>query len=100
VEVTLKDLPEVVSQPSTDGYPSECREAERQGVEGTVRLAVLVLASGQVGEVKLQKGVDPCLDAAALRMARQITFKPAMGSDGKPMPYRIRDYRFRFKINR
>jgi periplasmic protein TonB len=98
--VTIKELPEILSQPSTDGYPSECREAERQGIEGTVRLSVMVLESGKVGDVKLQKGVDPCLDAAALRLAKQITFKPAMTSDGKPAAYRIKDYRFRFKINR
>ena len=99
-EVTIKDLPEVIAQPATDGYPAECREAERQGVEGTVRLSVMVLESGNVGDVKLQKGVDPCLDAAALRLARQLKFKPAMASDGKPVPYRIKDYRFKFKINR
>jgi periplasmic protein TonB len=99
-EITIKDLPEILSHPSTDGYPSECREAERQGVEGTVRLSVMVLESGQVGEVKLVKGVDPCLDAAALRMAKQIKFKPAMTSEGRAAAYRIRDYRFRFKINR
>ena len=99
-EITIKELPEILSQPATDGYPSECREAERQGIEGTVRLSVMVLESGKVADVKLQKGVDPCLDAAALRLAKQIKFKPAMTSDGKPAPYRIKDYRFRFKINR
>jgi protein TonB len=98
--VTINELPEVVSQPPTDGYPPECREAERSGVEGTVRLSVMVLASGKVGEVSLQKGVDPCLDAAALRLARQLEFRPALGSDGKPAAYRIKGYRFRFKIRR
>jgi protein TonB len=99
-EVTIKDLPEVISQPSTDGYPPECREAERTGVEGTVRLSIMVLESGKLGEVKLVKGIDPCLDAAALRLARQIKFKPAMASDGRAAAYRIKDYRFKFKINR
>jgi periplasmic protein TonB len=99
-EVTIKELPEVIAQPLTDGYPPECRDAERQGVEGTVRLSVMVLESGKVGEVRLQKGIDPCLDAAALRLARQVKFKPAMASDGRPAPYRIKDYRFKFEIKR
>jgi TonB family protein len=99
-EVTITELPEVISQPATDGYPAECREAERSGVEGTVRLSIMVLASGAVGDVRLRQGVDPCLDAAAQRLARRLKFKPARTSDGNAAAYRIKDYRFRFKINR
>jgi TonB family protein len=98
--VTIASLPEVLSTPATDGYPGECRAAEQAGVEGVVTIAVTVFESGRPGEVKLVRGLHPCLDAAALRMMREITFKPARGSDGKPARYRITEYRFRFQITR
>ncbi|HEY3359383.1 MAG TPA: TonB family protein [Polyangia bacterium] len=98
--VTIKDLPEVLSGPQMDAYPAECQDAERAGIEGVVTLTVVVLDSGRIGEVKLVKGIDRCLDAAALRLMREIKFKPAMGTDGKPQRYRIPAYRFRFRFNR
>jgi len=96
----VRDLPEVVSQPDLQGYPPECQEAERSGVEGVVRLSLTVRENGTVTDVRLVRGIDPCLDAAAVRLAGKLIFKPAVATDGRPIEYRIKDYRFRFRIAR
>jgi protein TonB len=93
--VYVKILPEAVSVPQV-AYPAAAR---RQQVEGTVTLEVTVGADGKVLRVKVLKGIGYGLDEAATRALESARFKPAKGSDGRPMTYTIR-YRYTFKIER
>jgi len=63
-------------------YPAR---ALRQRVEGTVLLAVQVLASGQTGEIKLESSSGSALlDEAAINTVRTWQFVPAV-LNGKPV---------------
>jgi TonB family protein len=63
-------------------YPAR---ALRQRVQGTVLLAVQVLASGQTGEIKLESSSGSALlDEAAINTVRTWQFRPAV-TNGKPV---------------
>jgi protein TonB len=66
--------------------PSYTSEAMRARVQGSVTLEVIVKSDGTVGEVRVIKSLDRALglDDAAIRAARQWTFKPAT-FEGKPV---------------
>lgn len=95
VRVYVKTMPRVVQVPRVP-YP---RVARREGVEGTVKLEVTVGKDGRVLRVKVLSGVGYGLDQAAVRALQRARFKPAMGSNGKPMVYTIR-YRYTFRLER
>jgi len=60
-------------------HPDYPRISRRRGEEGTVILSVHVLSSGTVGDVAiLQSSGFHRLDAAAVKGARQTTFRPAL----------------------
>jgi protein TonB len=62
-------------------YPTSAVE---EGVEGIVKLEVLVTEPGSVAEVKVAKSSgDRRLDAAALEFVKGWRYKPAV-QDGKP----------------
>ncbi|MDD3484111.1 energy transducer TonB [Azovibrio restrictus] len=74
--------PYVVDGPEPP-YPSEAREAGR---EGRVRVRVLISASGRVEEIRLQEGSGtPSLDQAALQTLARWRFHPAY-RNGLPVP--------------
>jgi len=58
--------------------------AKKLGIEGTVYLHILVDKEGKVRKVKIQKGVYPALDQAALAFGRKLRFTPALQRD-KPV---------------
>lgn len=63
-------------------YPKSAKE---DGIQGRVLVAFTVKANGQVGDVKVVKGVDPALDAEAVRVvSKSPKWKPGY-SDGKPV---------------
>lgn len=93
--VKVKTLPRPVRVPRL-AYPERAR---RRGIEGTVKLEVTVGKDGRVIKVKLIKGVGYGLDQVAVRALKKARFKPAVGSDGKPMVYTIR-YRYTFRLER
>jgi protein TonB len=70
-------------------YPAAAREA---GVEGTVRVAVLVGEDGRALEVRLDQGIDSQigLEQDLVEAARRALYEPA-SRDGEPvrMWYRI-----------
>ncbi len=95
VPVYVKVLPRVVNVPRV-GYPPAARRLQ---IEGTVRLSVTVGKDGRVLRVKVLKRLGYGLDEAAIRALKRARFKPAYGSDGRPMVYTIR-YRYTFRMER
>jgi protein TonB len=91
--VYLKREPVPVMVPQVP-YP---RAAKRANVEGTVKLEVVVGRDGRVVRVRVLKRLGYGLDEAAVRALKQARFRPAMGSDGKPMVYTIR-YKYTFRL--
>ena len=74
-------------------YPGAAR---RRNEEGTVHVRVRVLASGQAGEVRVQRSSGiPDLDAAAVAAVTRSTFRAARNAAGEPVdswvmvPYRF-----------
>jgi protein TonB len=77
-------------------YPEAARS---KGIEGTVLLEVTVGKDGKVRKVKVIKGIGHGLDEVAVRALKKASFKPAVGSNSKPMRYTIR-YRYTFRLER
>lgn len=78
--VADRQEPEVVWKGTLE-YPAS---AVRDGVEGTVKLKVLVTEGGQVAEAAVvDSSGDRRLDAAALEFVRGWRYRPAV-QDGKP----------------
>lgn len=74
-------------------YPDLAREA---GVEGTVRVLVLVGLDGRVRDAVIAPGGSvPMLDEAALVAARTCVFTPALVGDHPVKVWVSRAYRFR-----
>jgi TonB family protein len=64
-------------------YPPELRAA---GVQGVVRLSLLVSEDGVPVDYRVLQGSGfPALDRAAGRVARVLRFEPARDSDGDPL---------------
>jgi protein TonB len=73
--------PVVLARPSDIEYTQKART---DGVEGRLVLQVIVAADGSVSDVKVVKGVEPGLDAAAVAAVQTWRFKPALRC-GKPV---------------
>jgi TonB family protein len=65
-------------------------EAKAQKIQGSVWMAVVVLDSGDVGDVQVTKSLDDKygLDQQAVKAAKQWKFKPGM-RDGKPVAVEV-----------
>jgi len=63
-------------------YPSE---AKQLGVEGVIRVRLVVDEQGKVKSAKLLNSLGHGLDELALRRAQVIEFEPAKDSDDKPV---------------
>jgi TonB family protein len=70
--------------------PSYTPQAMQKKIQGTVWMAVVVLDSGEVGDVRITKSLDAeyGLDQEAMKAAKQWKFKPAM-KDGKPVAIEV-----------
>jgi protein TonB len=68
-----------------DARKSYPPEAKRLGIEGKLRVRLLVDASGKVTQAKLLGSLGHGLDELALARARAIEFVPAKDSDDKPV---------------
>jgi TonB family protein len=63
------------------------REAKDNKVEGTVVLSVVFGADGQIGDIRVIKGLPHGLTQKAIEATSKIRFEPAM-KDGQPAPVR------------
>ena len=69
------DEPPILQHFEIPGYPTLAREA---GIEGTVRIKVLVSADGKVVTAEiLSSDVTPAMEQSALAAAKKCRFKPA-----------------------
>lgn len=92
--VTVRSKPRLLKEVRV-AYPPKAREL---GIEGTVRVRVLVGRDGLVKQAQVLAGPGFGLNEAARRALERFRFQPAMGSDGKPMPYWI-IYRYSFQVD-
>lgn len=76
-------------------YPEEARS---MGIEGTVKVQILVDKQGRVKETKVLSGPGFGLNEAARQALLRFVFIPAMGVDGKPQSYRF-VYEYVFQID-
>jgi protein TonB len=79
--------------------PDYTAEAKAAHIQGNVLLDTVVLADGNVGDVKVARSLDTMygLDQQAINAAKQWTFKPAT-KDGKPVAVRVHiELRFTLK---
>lgn len=68
------EAPEVLTRVESE-YPDIAKEA---GVDGTVKLKVLVCSNGSIHDVQVVRGKSvPMLEAAAISSVRKWRFKPA-----------------------
>ena len=76
--------------PTREIKPAYTSAAMEQRIEGNVRMDVVVLDNGQVGEVKVTESLDKeyGLDTQAVEAAKQWLFKPGT-KDGKPVAVRV-----------
>ena len=79
-----------VSAPSVihEVKPVYPREVMQRKVQGSVWMAVVVLASGDVGDVRISKALDPDLDQEAIKAMKQWKFRPGT-KDGKPVAVEV-----------
>lgn len=73
--------------------------ATAHGVEGTVRLGVQVLRTGRVRKVRVLEAIGGGCDEVAARALRKATFKPAIGTDGRPVDFEVH-YEYAFERTR
>jgi protein TonB len=103
-DVGISDDPLPTEFVSTDEYPQLVRGvtplypdlAREAGVEGTVKLQLLVGLDGRVlRAIVRQGGSVPMLDEAAIQAALQCVFTPAL-TNGRPVKVWVsQDYRFK-----
>lgn len=72
--------------PLNQPVPDYTDAAKRNGVEGTVRLRVLIGPDGLVKQARLIRGLPDGLNEEALRAAFKLKFKPAM-VNGQPVNF-------------
>lgn len=101
-DLYVKTLPEIDSEACGNSvkYPEE---AARAGIEGVVTLRIELDETGKVHSIRVLKGLGHGLDEYAEQVMRkrpECRFKPAVATDGKAVPYVIRNYAFRFELPR
>jgi protein TonB len=67
------------------------------GIEGVVRFKLGIDEKGNVVRVKITDRAGHGFDEAASRAVQRARFKPAIGTDGRPVPCNI-PYTYRFEI--
>jgi len=63
-------------------YPEAARKARMQGI---VILEAIITKEGTVESVRVLRGINPLLDASAMRAVQQWKYKPAT-FNGRPVP--------------
>jgi periplasmic protein TonB len=93
-DIYIAKYPELLFAPDSPDeiYPPE---AKRMGIEGIVRFKLGIDEKGNVVRVKIVERAGHGFDERATRAMWRAKFKPAIGSDGRPVPCtHIWGYRF------
>jgi protein TonB len=96
----VKVMPEIDTEACGKSitYPPD---AERAGIEGSVRLRVALDQRGRVSSVRVLRGLGYGLDQAAVdAMKHRCKFTPAIAEDGRPVPFVVESYTFNFELPR
>lgn len=101
-DLYVKTLPEIDGEACGNSvkYPEDALAA---GIEGTVTLRIELDETGKVHAIKVLKGLGHGLDEYAVHTMKtrpECRFKAAIATDGKAVPYVIRNYAFRFELPR
>lgn len=91
-EAPSKPVP--LQKPNEVGYTQEARA---NGVEGILKLRLVIGADGSVIEVSVLKSVDAALDAAAIAAIKTWVFKPSMRC-GKAMAGGVFTFQSTFEL--
>jgi periplasmic protein TonB len=75
-------------QPKFEPEPEYDDESRKAKIEGRVTLTWIVTKEGKTADIKLVRGLNPRLDAAAFKAVSQWRFDPAT-KDGKPVAVRL-----------
>ena len=67
--------------------PKYSEEARKAKYQGTVILQAVITADGRVTEVQIVKGPGLGLEEKAVEAVKDWRLKPAMGPNGKPVPF-------------
>ena len=81
---------------SRDGIPAYSEEARRHGIQGIVRLRILVGTDGSIKKINVIRGLPYGLTDEAIRAASKLKASPAM-NDGQPIEYWL-PAPFRFRL--
>jgi protein TonB len=101
-ELYIKTMPDVDTEACGKSV-SYTPEAEQLGIEGHVKLRIELDEKGHVHGIKVLSGLGHGLDQAvvyAFQHSGACKFKPAVSTDGKPVPYVIPSYDFAFELPR
>lgn len=93
-ELQVTEMPRLLSEVRIP-YPAEARA---RGIEGTVKVDLLIDESGVVRDSKIIEGPGHGLNEAALRAIEKFRFAPALIEE-KPVAVRVR-YSYRFVLDR
>ncbi|MBI5478162.1 MAG: TonB family protein [Deltaproteobacteria bacterium] len=98
LRVKTKPKVDVVACGNSVVYPPE---AQRQGIEGELRLRVSLDETGRVVDVRVVVGLGHGLDQAAVHAIKhKCKFAPAIATDGTAVAFVIPSYVFRFDLPR
>jgi periplasmic protein TonB len=76
--------PRVISSPQPN-YPQDARKGH---AAGTIVIGLIVGSDGQIQDTKVQRGISPELDQAAVDAVKMWKYDPAT-KDGKPVRVQI-----------
>ncbi|GEM_PF-1800378 len=92
-ELFIKHLPKPVKVPKI-----QCPATAELGIQGDVVLKIQIQSDGKVRKVKVIKGIGQGCDQVAVKALKQARFKPAVGTNGKPVDFELR-YEYAFKVS-
>ena len=85
--------------PSRSRCPrSSVRPRPSSGSKVTSMLKVQIAAEGKIRDVTLVKGIGQGCDQVAIKALKQARFKPAVGTNGKPVDFELR-YEYAFTVS-
>jgi TonB family protein len=86
---TLKGPSVKAPRPLHTPEPKYSRSAKKQKIQGTVTLSVVIGTDGKAHDVKVEKSLEPTLDANAIEAVNNWKFAPAT-KDGHPVAVEMR----------